>query len=502
MPEIIVAADADSGPVVVLTINGEDRSKLANVPFTPSEAELAALRQSNYANDIRPVTGPTPLVMADFKNGEYLINGEGKTREETWVVDTVYVEFQPSDIVSGQGLTATLSRDPGLVLSGEAYAFVNAAEAVVMVIDYVLDTLAPETEIIGVAGEWGDLPSYNAAWGWTAQNYPPNFAVGAGVYDFNNHSAYAQSSTGGALVGSHRMACYLGSETLAASSDGSTVAQTVTPQANTAKNNFGVYGFLAGTGSSSKAVIEKVTIYSASDYGITDLPALSAPTSLIMSDFQNGIYEINGEESTLAGTWVSEPVYGSTYEPSDVVPGEGLQEAPLSAVLSSSTTGAKLTPEAYALLEQDDVVVVLDYSFEGPTPATTSHGVNVEYTDLPGNADSWGLSIYHRADNLSGFGAAVYDYDSVLVNGPRGTGNALIGDHRVAIRLAADGLAMSFDGAASIVGGAPQANLLRNLFVMNVTVTNGVAKSIIRKITIYRGSTYRAADLPALSATT
>ena len=110
MAEIIVAA-TDSTPLIHCTINGVDHSKTAGVAFTPTAAELSALQQSHYADNItsaalRNLTVPT--ITGTAQSGQTLTGHHGTYNNDP--IDYTYQWYADGVAISGAtGITRVLA---------------------------------------------------------------------------------------------------------------------------------------------------------------------------------------------------------------------------------------------------------------------------------------------------------------------------------------------------------------------------------------------------------
>lgn len=179
---------------------------------------------------------------------------------------------------------------------------------------------------------------------------------------------------------------------------------------------------------------------------------------LAVSDFQNGVYSIGGQAVALEDMWRGDggtdaDQFTTSFIAGSIIPGVGWQ--------TSSNTGwtlnSRYSTEDFmaALPWLDGITAVLEYDLFQPADSTARPGVLLRIA----NADRsmvWGFNQYGAgADRY----VEVYDWADAFSRAP--AADTPIGDTKVAVTLAPDGLAFSVAGATPFTASpvAPMADL-------------------------------------------
>lgn len=204
------------------------------------------------------------LVYADFKNGNYAIDGEVVTLEDMFVEDGSYAAFDPADVVEGVGYSdpRTASYN-GPVLTAAALASLPSDMVEVLTFSNAKGDAVEQylwNEWLGGGEDWAFV-------------YKTASAGGTGVF-FGDNASTASTAFAPA-DGDHKAALLFSTASLAVSVDGAAAISVVPANAHAGRSKKGYAWYTDGT--TGTGVLEKIEVYPTSLYDAADLPTLSAP---------------------------------------------------------------------------------------------------------------------------------------------------------------------------------------------------------------------------------
>lgn len=144
---------------------------------------------------------PTPLAIADFKNGVYSIDGVSKTFAEMFVEDEAqFSTFDPATLIPGTGIqvSGTGAVLNGLLSTAELAAALSLPSGLTIVADYTLERTGTRNPQVTV--ELIDLPDYALEWA---------FVHGTGVNKYWIDDYLGVSYYEDGLVGTYKTAMTL-----------------------------------------------------------------------------------------------------------------------------------------------------------------------------------------------------------------------------------------------------------------------------------------------------
>ncbi len=406
-------------------------------------------------------SGVTPIVFSDFKNGVYKLNGTVTPVENIWVesIDN-WGEWNPqTDILDGVGIDPSIGHGP--VIDHSILTDLWPSGFVFVITFHQGFTADPNDMIIDLT----DFPDF-AVENYARIGFTDSDTLRLGIFDGTHTEILPLDNP----VGLHKVALLFTPSSYAGSFDGSSPS-TFTPTAVTPTD----FGFFCNQNS---GIVEKVEIFSASDYGINDLDTLSTippVVALAVADFKNGIYSINGTSVTVANVVDQDAVNWGAFDPNtDIVPGTGL-------------TGLPIIEHSLAQNILPGFVLIMTIRNSG---YFGSAGFSV--TDYPAYTVEWTGGI--DGDGVDGTENYFDGHDGTLGDGrPKGswTGTGL---HKYAAVISSGQIAASVDGSGIITLG-PNDNTPSDIaFFTNAT------DFVIEKIEFFSLSAYGASDLPSLSA--
>lgn len=230
-----------------------------------------------------PTVAVEPLVSLDFKNGDYQIAGVSKTLAEVVVEDASWGSWNPAFVVPGAGIVNTLigssprtSNTMGCVLTAAAEASLLNGFVAVVTGSRALD---PGTGGDGINYSWVGLallglPSQSPYWEMTAADLATGSVIDSDLFMEDYVSASGNTPC---ALGAFKAAGLFSPSKLAASANGDVAVDSGTPSVG-AKNSVALSLYVQGLGIGASAtyILERVDFYSLVDYGLADLPGLSA----------------------------------------------------------------------------------------------------------------------------------------------------------------------------------------------------------------------------------
>jgi hypothetical protein len=208
-------------------------------------------------NSISP-SEVTPLVSADFKNDDYSIDGVPKTFAEILTAPSV-AELTADVGLQIDNATGTTSASETVVFTAEAFAALDWETGVTGVIDVSIQDVS-DNALFGAdkTADPGLFASAGLSTSILASAAPPGVEAEADPTP---------------SIGVYRIAFTLTPTSIACSANGGSAATAVPSNDFDLLDRAWLY-LLAQA--ESTAIIEKIVLYSADDYGAADLPALSA----------------------------------------------------------------------------------------------------------------------------------------------------------------------------------------------------------------------------------
>lgn len=435
-----------------------------------------------------PPPVPMRVLLLDFKNGIYEINGVAKTLADMMQADATWApDWTPAYITAGtgwktNGVHPADTYENGVLTPAAAAAISGTVPFTVITTAQLNSAPAGATSEAYIQYQYANHAGPDVWNGFLWNQYNASGAfVPNNTSSYDSGTSYATNTPDLTVSGLNKSAMLFSTANLGISENG---APGVAGGHAVSLASPDTFVFTTAANLTNNCILEKVEFWTG--YDVADLQSLtSTPVPLVSADFKNGVYNIGGTSKTLADVCIEDTSW-AVFNPAHVIPGTGF--APPN---DGGFYGPVLSAAAYSSIGSDFIAVLtVHLSLSGSGVSS----VTLEAASLPAYNENQGTMVILSSSNPS----------RIEIHGTGGEHSTDVknpiadGWHKVAFLLS-NSITASGDGEPNVSTGMLTPMTNRNAIGFYNYAT-GTTVCVTEKIEFFSTSEYTTADLPILSA--